>query len=88
MTFIVAIFVWGGLLGGLGIIGWQVYSYLRSGEWIGVSIITGLQNIDMEWAHNPGSWVGLYQVLDLINLGVAVWISGLILGAVVHSMEE
>ena len=66
--------VLGGLLSPICILGWQLYQYLRYDEWIGVSVITGLQALGMEWALYPDDWLGLYELLDMIHLGFGLLI--------------
>jgi hypothetical protein len=59
-----------GILGALGILGYQIYFYLRSGYWLSISIITALGWLESEWALNPTQWLGLHEILDSIPLSV------------------
>jgi len=64
------------LLGGLFIIGKQIYFYLKDGVWNSVSIIDGLVELNMKWAINPQDWVGVWSILDLLPLSVTLLVFG------------
>ena len=60
-----------GVLGAFGILGYQIYFYLRSGYWLSISIITALGWLESEWALNPTQWLGLHKILNSVPLSVA-----------------
>lgn len=66
------------LLSSFGIVGWQIFDFLRDGEWVSISIITALVKFDIPWAIYPQDWLGLHKVLDVIPLSAALFVSGLI----------
>jgi len=63
----------------VGIIGWQVYSYLRYGHWIPISIIDGLAWLGFGWAlnSNQANWVGVYEILSFLPVGLGIWLLAL-----------
>jgi hypothetical protein len=78
-----------GLLGALSIWFYQIFTFLRSGDWAPISVVTALGWLKIEWALFPTQWLGAHKILDflplsLFSLGFAV-ISGLVLN---HSGEE
>jgi hypothetical protein len=58
-------------LGTTGIIGWQVYKYMRIGEWYPLSVISALRWCNVQWSFFPTEWFGLYKILDYLPLSVA-----------------
>lgn len=64
------------MLGGVCVLGWQGYHYLRYNEWISVSLITALEIMNIRWAFNPTDWLGLYNVLKAIPLSVTMFVVG------------
>ncbi len=63
----------------LGIWAYQVYSYLQTGEWPGLSLVSGLQLVDMRWALYPNSWLGVYKILESMPLSFASVGTGILL---------
>lgn len=88
----------GGLIAGIGAVlagictfGYQVYSFLRLGEWEGMSIITALQWAKIEWAYLPHEWFGFYKVLDAAPLSLALILFGiiaLVLGLILDNLSS
>ena len=54
-----------------GIVGWQIFHYLKDGDWQPLSVITAMGWAGLEWAFSPTSWLGLYKVLDWMPLSIA-----------------
>ncbi len=55
-------------LAGLGVLGMQVYRYLRSGAWDSISLLE-LVAPYCPWFHRPESWFGLHRIVtDLFGL--------------------
>ncbi|UZJ44466.1 hypothetical protein OOT55_17690 [Marinimicrobium sp. C6131] len=57
---------------GLGVVIWQAFSWLQSGDWQAISVIdfllwTGLEGA---WLNEPTSWIGLWKMLDWMPLSV------------------
>ena len=67
------------LLGGLFIIGMQIFFYLKEGAWNSVSIIDGLVELNLKWAINPQDWLGLWNILDFLPLSVSLLVLGFII---------
>jgi hypothetical protein len=65
-----------GTLGALGIFIWQIYEYLRSGEWRPVSVITALRWCNIEWSNFPAQWIGVHKILDQVPLSFVSLIVG------------
>lgn len=64
------------IFGGLGVVGWQVYEYLRYNSWDSISIITALQWMKIQWAFNPTDWIGLYNILGMVPLSLTMIVVG------------
>lgn len=63
--FLCGIIVFSGLLvslAGVGVIGFQVYGYLRIAEWQSMSVFSVAVDT-VPWLQSPQSWIGLYKVL-------------------------
>jgi hypothetical protein len=58
------------LLIGIGIFGYQVYSYLRFGSWLPFSVIDLMVIFNIEWAESPIDWLGVWEILNKIPVSV------------------
>jgi hypothetical protein len=76
------------LICGVGIVGWQVYGYLRYNIWTPVSPITVLEWLNIKWALNPNDWIGLYNLLKMIPLSVLMIVYGWITVIGAHNLKE
>lgn len=58
--------------GGLAVpLGWQVFGYLRSGEWVPFSILDAMALFsDSTWLRSPDDWIGFHRLLDAIHGGL------------------
>lgn len=83
-TFVaIAVSLW--LLTPLGILGWQVYGYLRYAVWNSLSVIDALRWLGSSWASStPTDWTGLYSILEWTPLSVGI----LILGALLYLVSQ
>lgn len=50
------------VLAGLGVLGLQIYRYLRFGEWGSISTFSAASPY-WPWLHNPRSWFGLHKIV-------------------------
>ncbi len=66
-----------GILAAVGMLGWQIYSYLRLGEWPSLSIITALLWLNVDWARSPNDWAGVHKILDAIPLSLTAFLAGI-----------
>lgn len=76
------VFVWtvmSGIFGAIGIVGWQLYTYLKLGEWHSISVITAMRWFEIKWSFSPTGWLGIYEILDFVPLSIAVFCAGIIL---------
>ena len=68
------------LLGMVGIWVVQLYSYLRFGEWIPVSVLTLLSQVagpKMQlWTVAPDNWQGLHSIMGWIPLSALLFVVG------------
>ena len=67
-------------LGGFGFLGYQIYLYLKGGEWISYSALHLVKQISPQaeaWTINPDSWLGLHSVLDWLPLSGVLVIGGM-----------
>lgn len=68
-----------GALCAIGILGYQVYIYLRLGYWVPISVVTALGWLNSAWALAPTEWLGLHKVLGFLPLsGTSFGISVLV----------
>jgi hypothetical protein len=65
-----------GLVVNLSLLVYQVYGYLRLGEWPHISVITALRWCNVSWAFSPTDWQGLYTMLARCPLPVVLVILG------------
>jgi hypothetical protein len=65
-----------GIVAAIGILGWQVYTYLKLGIWQSLSVITALLWLNIDWARSPHDWLGVYKVLDGMPLSLAAFLIG------------
>lgn len=77
-----------GVLSALGILGYQIYFYLRFGYWLSFSVVTALGWLGTEWALNPKQWLGLHEIFDWVPLSVACFAFGLISSWAAFSYDE
>lgn len=65
------------VLVGLGILGFQAYSFLRYGAWIPMSVIdVGKLILDEQWLYVPREWTGLHWLLDKIPVSIVALLFG------------
>ncbi len=62
------------MLGGLGTLAWQIYTYLRVGEWDTFSLIDLVQEVFPasagQWVLFPTDWIGLHEVLSWMPISL------------------
>ena len=80
-------------LAGILVLGFQVFVWLRSGEWLSIPLGIVMIGLDQNgalalWLSSPGSWYGLHEALmwilnlplSLVLIGsslIMLWLSGL-----------
>src|SRR5690349_19132117 len=52
----------------VGLLGLQVYAFLQSGVWIGISVLDVLKSFGVQWAIAPDSWLGIHQIIAQLPL--------------------
>jgi len=57
-------------LAGASILVYQVYMYLKGGDWLSFSIISMLNYFGSGWSSNPSNWIGLWKALDKVPLTI------------------
>lgn len=70
-----------GLFGGPGVLAFQVFDYLRSGEWPAMSInhlVVEFGGSMEQWAISPEQWLGLHEVFESFPLSVFLFVFGLL----------
>ncbi len=86
----------GGLIS-VGIFGWQVLAWLKSGEWtslplVGVGIGKAAELLGYEqlrsWVVSPANWIGLHRFLDWLNVAVAPILLGMFLSRILGLFAE
>ncbi len=81
---------------GIGEAAYQVYLYLKHGEWTALSVIDGLLYLLREnppiWLLYPHDWVGVHKLLDKTPLALGLFILGIfwlaVIGFLVFKLEE
>lgn len=66
-----------GFISSIGLILWQIFIYLRLGEWQPYTVITAMRYFNIEWASNPQSWFGIYKILNNFSLSAALFLTGI-----------
>jgi hypothetical protein len=66
-----------GVLAAVGILGWQVYSYLKLGVWQPLSVVTALVWLNDPWARSPTDWLGVHKMLDEMPLSLGAFLAGM-----------
>lgn len=64
--------------GGVAVLGWQVYEYLRYSIWAPISIITFFEWAGVPWATYPTDWIGLHGILKLLPLSLTLAVSSVL----------
>ena len=67
-----------GLGGGFLVLVYQALGWFRTDVWTSVSVLTGLQWLQIRWALLPQVWHGLHNVLSNIPLVIALPLVGLL----------
>jgi hypothetical protein len=67
------------IVGAAGVVLYQIYGFLRIGDWQSISIIDCLIYAGMEWAKEPSDWVGFWKLLDYFPFSLSLFIVGFIL---------
>ena len=67
-----------GFFAALGVLGWQAVSWLKTGEWQTLTLMTGLASFGVEWASSPNGWIGIYNLLKHVPLTVAAFWTGMV----------
>ena len=57
---------------------YQIISWLHDGEWHELSMVFGLKQFDIEWAIYPKTWLGFYDLLEILPLALAPHIAGIL----------
>ena len=69
------------LLSGVGVFVYQIYEWLRYGEWVPMSILwllnfhEGLQS----WVYYPTEWVGVHTALGWVPLSLTLFLLGIVI---------
>lgn len=75
-------------IAGLGTFLWQVYNWLKTGEWVSISVIDFLlwTGLDANWLHQPQSWIGVWKIFDWmpLSLGCVVLSVSLLLTVILY----
>lgn len=48
-------------------LGYQIYLFLKTGLWVGFSIIDALDYFNILWAKQPDNWRGIWNILNCLN---------------------
>lgn len=74
--------------GGLCILIWQIYGYLRFENWRSLSLVDVLSSFEVKWAIAPTDWIGLHRILEWTPLSLLVLIVGLVLALIAGWQAE
>ncbi len=64
------------LLGGISILLYQAYEYLRLGVAPAYSVVTAMVLLGIDWAIAPSDWVGLFRILSSTPLSLVLIVIG------------
>jgi hypothetical protein len=67
------------LIGAACVVLYQIYGFLRTGDWQSISIVDCLLYAGMEWAKEPSDWVGFWKLLNYFPFSLSLFIAGFIL---------
>ena len=72
--------VWFALVSSIGIPCWQVYNFLKTGQWAPVSgldilVFCGLAD---DWIHYPQDWLGAHKILEWLHAVIVIWCTTII----------
>jgi hypothetical protein len=73
------ILIMGYILLPVGLVGWQIYHYLRHDIWNSVSVVSALQWSGVKWAIAPTDWLGLHRILEWMPLSLAFVVIGILI---------
>ena len=83
-----ALFTVAVLLAGLGVLGWQVFGWLSSGEWTSVSLLDflrwGAGPKTRAWIENPTTWIGWWRVLNWTPVSGILLLVGMVMLLELH----
>lgn len=85
-----------GIIFGLAVLGYQVYSYLRVGKWLELSALDGLKYFassdTWSWLWYPRDWVGVHDLLQSLPLSLflvlVATLIGMIKATISHAFED
>lgn len=85
-----AIFLWvASFFGLVASLLYQLYLYLRLGEWVPFSATTVCANwLKISWCSYPTDWVGLHDLLSQCGAGVAVFSAASLILAITAAASE
>ena len=63
-----------GILAPICIFGYQILTYLKTGFWQSISVINVMQYYGIKWAFVPNDWLGLWKLLNMVNISVPIFI--------------
>lgn len=64
---------------GFGLVGFQIYTYLRTAFWEPMSLIDGLAYLGLGWAKDPKDWSGAWEMADKVPLSAVFILLGIYL---------
>ena len=81
----------GGMLSGIGYLLFQIYSFLKSGEWTSYSLnylIAKFGGKYERWASYPEEWLGLHRIFETFPLSLFLFLVGFFGGAYLFAVYE
>lgn len=86
-----SIFLILGVMGGLGIVGYQCFLWLRFGEWIKIPASTIIPLKLVGWAYMGSEWLGIKKIVIWITelpLSLFVFIVGFLISIIIWGHEK
>jgi hypothetical protein len=80
----------GGLFGGIFLIFYQIFLYLKFGAWTSFSLNYVIAHLGVKyqlWTEYPSDWIGLHSIFELIPLSLTLIVSGLFIGGRLMTSE-
>jgi hypothetical protein len=63
----------GCIIGATVIFAYQVFAFLKTGEWLPLSLISALSWAGVSWAASPTDWQGLHRLLNWAPLSLSLY---------------
>jgi hypothetical protein len=74
--------------GGIAVIGYQIYSYLKHGSWISKSLLDIYLDYEVHLIVNLNDWVGIIKILEFVPLSLTLIFLAVVIFLFSESIKE